>query len=56
MRQPDCFIVNGAIVLIMWLMQWGTLFSGDSSEAFRSEDVRRHCCWVNYATCLLDRH
>lgn len=34
MRQPDCFIVNGAIVIIMWLMQRGTLFSGDSSEAF----------------------
>jgi hypothetical protein len=40
MRQPDCFIVNGAIVLIVWLMQWGTLFSGDSSEEIRSEGVR----------------
>jgi hypothetical protein len=40
MRQPDCFIVDGAIVLIVWLVQWGTLFSGDSSEANRSEEVR----------------
>jgi hypothetical protein len=39
MRQPDCFIVNGAIVLIVWLMQWGTLFSSDSLEAICSEEV-----------------
>lgn len=44
MRQPNCFIVNSAIVLIVWLVQWRTFFSGDSSEAIRSEDVRRHYC------------
>lgn len=32
MRQQDCFIVNGGIVLIVWLMQWDTLFPGDSFE------------------------
>jgi hypothetical protein len=28
MRQPDCFIVNGTVVLFVWPMQWVTSFSG----------------------------
>jgi hypothetical protein len=56
MRQPDCFIVDDALVMFVWLMQWRTFFSGDSSEAICLGEERRHCCRVDNAACLLDRH
>lgn len=58
MRQPDCFIMGGGVLVVVWLVRrkTGTLFSG-SRIAIRSEDVRRHdCCCENNAGCLLDRH
>jgi hypothetical protein len=44
MRQPDCFIVKGTVVLFVWPMQWVTSFSGGYEASCLADEWRHGCC------------